>query len=126
MLGINYIYHFNPNFGVFVEAGAGGNLRFITPMETLSKQDFLGFETKTVIKNTYDKAFSFAYQAGVGIEVAKNLVVGCSFYDLGKANVNITETKKVTINTGTNTTTDYKALGTVHPIMILGRIGFSF
>ncbi len=126
MLGINYIYHFNPNFGVFVEAGAGGNLRFITPMETLSKQDFLGFEKKTVIKNTYDKAFSFAYQAGVGIEVAKNLVVGCSFYDLGKANVNITETKKVTIDTETNTTTDYKALGTVHPIMILGRIGFSF
>ena len=126
MLGINYIYHFNPNFGVFVEAGAGGNLRFITPMETLSKQDFLVFEKKTVIKNTYDKAFSFAYQAGVGIEVAKNLVVGCSFYDLGKANVNITETKKVTIDTETNTTTDYKALGTVHPIMILGRIGFSF
>ena len=126
MLGLNYIYHFNPNFGFFVEAGAGGNLRFITPMESLNKQEILGFESKTVVKNIYDKAFSFAYQAGIGIEVAKNLVVGFSFYDLGKANVNMTEKKKVTVNTGTNETTDYKVLGTVHPIMVLGRVGFSF
>ena len=127
MLGINYIYHFNPNLGIYVEAGAGGNLRFITDLETTSKQELLGVVTKTVINNDYDKAFSFAYQAGIGFEVAKNLVIGCSFYDLGQADVNITETKKITVGQETPiVTTDYKALGTVHPIMVLGRIGFSF
>lgn len=126
MLGLNYRYHFNPNFGVYVEAGAGGNLRFITALETTSKQDILGVETKTVIRNEYDKAFSFAYQAGIGIVVAKNLVIGCSFYDLGKANVNMTEKKKIVANNVANEYKDYKALGTVHPMMILGRIGFSF
>jgi opacity protein-like surface antigen len=122
------IYHFNPNFGLFVEAGAGGNLRIITDMATVAKQDVvLVGETKTSIVNHYDKAFSFAWQAGIGFEVAKNLVVGCSFYDLGKGTVNMTENKKITI--GENTTTsqpDYKTLGTVHPVMVLGRIGFSF
>ena len=128
MLGLNYIYHFNPNFGLFVEAGAGGNLRIITDMATVAKQDVvLVGETKTSIVNHYDKAFSFAWQAGIGFEVAKNLVVGCSFYDLGKGAVNMTENKKVTIGSGSPTeTTDYKTLGTVHPVMVLGRIGFSF
>ena len=127
MLGLNYIFRFNPNLGVFVEAGAGGNLRFITEMETISKQEVLGLETKTVTTNTYDKAFSFAYQVGAGIEVARNLVVGCSFYDLGKANVNMNETKKIVSgNSNPSTFKDYKPLGTVRPVMILARIGFSF
>lgn len=127
MVGLNYIYHFNPNFGLFVEAGAGGNLRLITEMSTLAKQEVLQVETKTAITNHYDAAFSFAWQAGLGFEVAKNLVIGCSFYDLGKGTVKMTETKKVTVGNGNPLiTTDYKTLGTVHPVMILARIGFSF
>ena len=126
MLGLNYIYHFNPNFGLYVEAGAGGNLRLITEMSTLAKQEVLLVEKKTAITNHYDAAFSFAWQAGIGFEVAKNLVIGCSFYDLGKATVNMTETKKVVNGESSTETTDYKELGTVHPIMVLGRIGFCF
>lgn len=127
MLGLNYIYHFNPNLGIFVEAGAGGNLRFITEMTTVGKQQVLGVETKTTTTDHYDKAFSFAYQAGIGFEVAKNLVIGCSFYDLGKATVNITETQKITVGNGNPTESkDYKELGTVHPVMVLARIGFRF
>ena len=127
MVGLNYIYHFNPNFGLFVEAGAGGNLRLITEMSTLEKKELLLVETKTATTNHYDAAFSFAWQAGIGFEVAKNLVIGCSFYDLGKGTVKMTETKKVTVGNGNPLiTTDYKTLGTVHPVMILARIGFSF
>ena len=126
MLGLNYIYRFNPNFGLFVEAGAGGNLRFITEMVTVAKNEALGFESKTTVINQYDKVFSFAYQAGIGIEVAKNLVIGCSFYDLGNGTVNMTEIKKFNAGGNTTETKDYKELGTVHPIMVLGRIGFRF
>lgn len=124
MLGLNYIYHINPNLGVYVEAGAGGNLRFITSMESVIK----GVETQITKLQEYDKAFSFAYQAGIGVEVAKNLVIGCSFYDLGSAAVTGEQTikTKTLIDNASNTENDFRELGTVHPIMVLGRIGFSF
>lgn len=128
MLGLNYMYRLNPNLAVYVEAGAGGNLRFITDMESVGKTTILGVETQTTTVQDYEKAFSFAYQAGVGIEVAKNLVIGCSFYDLGAAAVAGEQTVKTkTLNDNvTNTTNSYRELGTVHPVMFLGRIGFSF
>ena len=127
MLGVNYIYRFNPSFGIYVEAGAGAKARFITAMETVSKNSALGVETQYTYSQAYDGAFCFAYQAGVGIEVAKNLVIGCSFYDLGGAQVkgNLTTTTRVGGGTP-NTHTNYNTLGTVHPMMILGRIGFCF
>ena len=116
MLGLNYIYHFNPNLGVYVEAGAGGNLRFITEMEYVSK-----ISSEFKFANTYDNAFCFAYQSGAGIEVAKNLLIGCSFYDFGSAPLKGTRTIK------NDPTSPHAATwGTVHPMMLLARIGFSF
>ena len=111
MLGLNYIYHFNPNLGIYVEAGAGGNMRFITDMV---------YSTESVITSTktthkYDMGFGFAYQVGAGFEVAKNLVIGCSFYDLGNTVVKGSVNDKIVDN-----------FGTVRPMMIMARIGFSF
>ena len=127
MLGLNYIYHFNPNFGIYAEAGAGGNFRFITGMETVGKSTLLNVETQTTTTQKYDMGFSFAYQVGVGIEVAKNLVIGCSFYDLGKAPVKGEQTIRTkTQNLDPTTATKYQELGKAHPMMILARIGFSF
>jgi hypothetical protein len=121
MLGLNYMYHLNPNFGIFVEAGAGGNLRFITDMEYVTKTHVWIFDTNTKVTNNYDKAFTFAYQVGLGVEVAKNLVIGCSFYDLGKAQV-IGER----VVRGDSNSPYAENWGTMHPMMILGRVGFSF
>lgn len=128
MLGLNYIYRINPNLGIYVQAGAGGNGRFITSMESISKASVLGVDTQTTTIQKYDKAFSFAYQAGVGIEVAKNLVIGCSFYDLGNATVAGEQTVKTkTLNDNvSNSTTNYLEMGSVHPVMVLARIGFCF
>ena len=127
MLGLNYIYHFNPNFGIYAEAGAGANARFITSMETVRKV-VLGAESQITTTQKYDNAISFAWQAGAGIEVAKNLVIGFSFYDLGKADVKGEETIKTRLINDNATTTDqrYNTLGNVHQVMLLGRIGFSF
>ena len=110
MLGLNYIYHFNPNFGLYVEAGAGGNMRFITDM-VYSSESVIGSSEST---HHYDMGFSFAYQVGAGFEVARNLVIGCSFYDLGNKAV------KGSIN---DNMFDF---GTVHPMMVMARIGFCF
>ena len=128
MLGLNYIYHFNPNFGIYAEAGAGANFRIITNMETVGKVAVGEMETTTTTIQKYDKAFSFAWQAGIGFEIAKNLVIGCSFYDLGKAPVKGDQTIKIKTydNTPIETKTNYQEMGTVHPMMILARIGFSF
>lgn len=125
MLGLNYLYHFNPSLGMYVEAGAGGNFRFITEMESVGKTDVFGLETQTTTTQKYDMGFSFAYQAGIGFEVAKKLLIGFSFYDLGKAQVRGDQTV-VTKSATSNTTVDYMSLGTVHPMMFLGRIGFCF
>ena len=128
MLGLKYAYNFNSNLGVFIEAGAGGNARFITEMESVSQSNIAGVDTRINTNQKYEKAFSFAYQAGIGFEVAKNLVIGCSFYDLGGAAVSGEQTVKTkTLNDNvTNTVNDFREFGYIHPVMILGRIGFSF
>lgn len=130
MLGLNYIYYVNPNFGMYVEAGVGGNMHFLTKMESVDKVNPLGAETRVHATQSYDMGFSFAYQAGLGFEVARNLVIGCSFFDLGKAQVKGDETivTNTTIagNTTTKTDKNYNTFGTVHPYMIMARIGFSF
>ena len=128
MLGLNYIYHVNPKFGIYLEAGAGGNLGFITNMETTNTRTILGVETRTKSQQSYENALSFAYQAGIGFEVARNLLISCSFYDFGKREVKGEEiVKTTTLNDNvTNSVKNYNTFGTLHPIMIVGRIGFSF
>lgn len=121
MLGLNYIYHVNSQFSVFAEAGAGGNFRFITDMEYVTKTHLWILDANTKMTNVYDSAFGFAYQVGAGIEVAKNLVVGVSYYDFGKAKVTGQQTIKGDPNSPYTITG-----GDMHPMMILGRIGFSF
>jgi hypothetical protein len=128
MLGLNYIYHVNPNFGIYAEAGLGGDMHFLTKMESLAQGSLLGVENKVTTTQKYDMGFSVAYQAGIGIEVARNLIIGCSFYDLGKAQVKGDETIVTKLAGSTNPTTkeNYNTFGTVHPYMIMARIGFSF
>lgn len=127
MLGLNYLFRINPQLAVYVEAGAGGNFRFITDMQTTGTLTTLGITTKTVTTQNYDNAFTFAYQAGIGIEAAKNFVIGCSFYNLGAAQVNGEQKVKTVIGNGTpETQTNYYEMGTMTPIMVLGRIGFKF
>lgn len=127
MLGLNYTYHINPNFGVYVEAGAGGNVRFITDMQHVAEGHLLTNNVLIKTTQSYDKAFTFAYQAGAGIEVAKNFVIGCSFYNLGTAQVKGDQTVKTITNGGTPAVeTSYKEMGTIESMMVLGRIGFKF
>lgn len=136
MLGLNYVYYIDPKFGVFLEAGVGGNARFITSRESVG-EIFLQDETSLTEHNIrakeriiqyYDHMFSLAYQAGIGFEVSKKFVISCSFYDLGSA---VAKGKRVvnTTNLETNYTeseSDYPSFGTTHPVMVVGRIGFMF
>ena len=130
MLGLNYIYYVNTSFGIYAEAGLGGNMRFITKMETLEKGNLSDAVIKVITTQGYDMGFGFAYQAGIGIEVARNFMIGCSFYDLGKTIVKGEGTTytRTTIGDDASSKTEnsYNTFGTVHPMMILGRIAFCF
>lgn len=127
MLGLNYMFRVNPNLAFYVEAGAGGNFRYITDMEYVYNSHVSSIHGTYKVTTKYDKAFSFAYQAGLGVEVSKSLVIGCSFYSLGAAQVKGDRIKKMIDGNATPTNhTDYIEYGTMNPIMILARIGFSF
>lgn len=128
MLGLNYLYNINPQLGIYAEAGVGGNMRFITEMESVGTLNTFGIESSVKTTQKYDNAFSFAFQAGLGFEIAKNLRIGCSIYNLGKGDVKGEETvKTTTLNDNiSNTNTAYRTFGSIQPIMVLGRVGFSF
>ena len=121
MLGVNYCYYFNPQFGVYAEAGLGANMRFITnytqkgSLKVVNQKDSSSYD--------YSSAVSFAYQFGLGIEVSKSLVIGASFYDLGSADV---KGDLSTVVLGENMPTQTFEFATLHPMMFLGRIGFKF
>lgn len=92
-----------------------GNARFITSYNESYK--LLGEKRSATVK--YGTPFSFAWQVGAGIEVARNLVIGCSFYDLGRADVKAEKT-------GDIISTPMPNESSIHPMMVLARIGFSF
>ena len=121
MLGLRYCFYVNPQLGIYAEGGAGCNMRFITDFTQKGTSKVL--KLKNSIIYDYESAFSFAWQAGLGIEVSKNLVIGCSFYDLGKADVKGEVTRVVE---GVSAPTVDFENETLHPMMILARIGFRF
>lgn len=116
MLGLRYTFYLNPQFGIYAEGGVGGNARFITNY-TAKYTDLLGVKHNEVYE--YNTAFSFAYQAGLGIEVSRNLVIGCSLYNLGAAPVK----GSYSVDNVDNVEFEH---GTLEPVMVLGRIGFRF
>ena len=121
MLGLRYCFYLNPQFGIYAEGGAGCNMRFITDYSQKGSTKLLKRKNITVFD--YENAFSFAWQLGLGIEVSKKLVVGCSFYDLGKADV---KGELLSVVEGVNMPTVDFEYGTLHPMMILARVGFRF
>ena len=117
MVGINHIVYVTPSFGVYFEGALGANARIITNYDETIK--YIGDVTTKTIYD-YKTAFTFAYQFGTGFEVAKNFVIGASFYDLGAKKVIAERTRPIL---GTDT---YKNEKGVRPMMMLVRIGFKF
>lgn len=121
MLGLNYSYDINNQLGIFAEAGIGGNMRFITDYNVKGTSKILGLKNTSTYD--YENAFTLAWQAGVGVEVSKSLVISCSIYDLGKAPV---KGELTSIVEGVGAPTVDFEYGDAHPFMLVGRIGFKF
>lgn len=119
MVGLRYTFYITPQFGIYAEGAAGGDARFITKHE-MNYKNLLGI--RCVDTEKFNTAFMFAWQAGLGLEVSKNFVLGCSYYDLGKADVTGTQTTKI----GSDSLTNEFGRGTLQSRMLLARIGFRF
>ena len=123
MLGLRYTYYLNPQFGLYLEAGAGGNGRYITDYcERYDDTEALPDIKKHKNTKEYASAYTFSYQVGAGIEMSRKLVLACSFYDLGAAPVKGEYIEKINWD---STTTNFEN-GKLHPMMVLARIGFRF
>lgn len=121
MLGLKYCFYLNPQFGIYAEGGVGGNLRLITDYTQKGTSKVL--KLKNNVNYDFESAIGFAWQAGVGIEVSKNLVIDCSFYDLGGVDV---KGELSSVTEGVEIPTQIFEHGTLHPVMVLARIGFRF
>jgi hypothetical protein len=118
MVGINYVLRLSPAFGIYFEAGAGANARFITSYYEAIR--YVAADATAVTNYAYKTAFSFAYQAGLGFEIANNFLIGVSFYDLGTSKVIAERTRPV------HGTDMFRNESGVAPRMVLARIGFKF
>ena len=118
MIGVNYILRLTPQFGIYAEAGLGGNARFITNYTEKYTDNLLNVRHTATVD--FATKLGFAWQVGAGFEVARNLVIGCSFYNLGETAVKAEKTGDII---STPAPSDGSA---IKPVMVLGRIGFCF
>ena len=80
MAGLNYEHSLGGSLSIYAEAGAGLNIRFITDYEGA----FAGLVSATA---SYDPAFTFAYQGGIGLKFNDKYSIGVNYYASGKADV---------------------------------------
>lgn len=85
--GLRYFGNISDNFGFFVEAGCGLNIRKISKMElSYSESDYNDYYEFNETIN-YDTSLTFAFKIGAGMMIVRHLSIGLDFYRLGSAQV---------------------------------------
>jgi len=124
MVGANYTLLHVGGAQLWVEAGAGLNLRHITASKASAAVGTLASgDTET----TYALATSFGWQAGVGATLG-SLSLGIHYYALGAAPVSGESTSSYDLGGLVSGTTESVAFtaGTLSPSMLLLRLGYTF
>ena len=134
MLGLNYSFLNIRNIALWAEAGAGVNLGKITKMATeINAEVPLIGNINGSTTTTYDMSTTFAWQAGVGVCLGRNLSLGVHYYNLGSSVVN-SETA-VDANVGDFGSINIDNIlgengkfttGKLNPSMIVARLGYTF
>ncbi len=134
MLGLNYSFLNIRNIALWAEAGAGVNLGKITKMATeINAEVPLIGNINGSTTTTYDMSTTFAWQAGVGVCLGRNLSLGIHYYNLGSSVVNSETTvdtnveKLGSINIDNILGENGKfTTGKLNPSMIVARLGYTF
>ena len=134
MLGLNYSFLNIRNIALWAEAGAGVNLGKITKMATeINAEVPLIGNINGSTTTTYDMSTTFAWQAGVGVCLGRNLSLGVHYYNLGSSVVNSetavdTNVEKLgSLNIDNILGENGKfTTGKLNPSMIVARLGYTF
>ena len=125
MLGANYKIIDLASVALWVEAGAGANFRNITANTASAAFGTLVSGSKETV---YDLACSFAWQAGLGVTLAKTLSLGVHYYGFGGADVKGESTAST--NVGGLFDGESKPIaftsGKLNPSMVVVRLGYTF
>lgn len=124
MTGINYVFQINPKFGVFWELGIGANYRYIADLDIYAHEYNPYFSVSE--SATYEPKFTFAFQAGTGIEVNKRFVIGVSFYHLGSSRVQGQDYSYVYDGDDSDSNSYYFRFNDVTPMLMMARFGVKF
>lgn len=124
MAGLNYEHSLGGSLSIYAEAGAGLNIRFITDYEGAVNVSGLASADATF---SYDPAFTFAYQGGIGLKFNDKYSIGVNYYALGKADVKGTASGSVSVLGAAVSTGDHDfTAGKVNPSMLTIRLGYDF
>ncbi|MBQ8703497.1 MAG: hypothetical protein IJ524_03870 [Bacteroidales bacterium] len=122
MLGVNYSYGLTDNLSAFAGAGAGANLRLITPLTM--EGSGRSYEYKESVK--YDAAVSFAFRVGAGITIKNKYSLSLDYYALGSSKVK-GELEEYEYEGGyTDRDTENIKAGKIAPTLLLLRLGIMF
>lgn len=124
MTGINYVFQINPKFGVFWELGIGANYRYIAGFDLYAYEYDSDFSVGELVR--YEPKFTFAFQAGTGVEVSKRLVIGINFYHLGSSRVQGEDYSCVLDGDDWVDNFYYFRFNDVTPMLIMARLGVKF
>lgn len=124
MVGVDYNLSLGNAAAIYVEAGAGLNVRLMSGYTGAVNFGSLAAATAEI---TYDPAFTFAYQAGLGFKFNGRYSIGVNYYALGKADVKgkwkaTASALGVGVSTGEQ---DFTA-GKINPSILTIRLGMDF
>lgn len=132
--GINYRYNFNKSFGVWGEATAGFNARFISSFTILNTEGskylytdedgIRRYSSDEDILN-YNPNIQFAYQAGCGIILWDKLTVGFHYNGNNRSKISGTSISKV-YRDDVQDARDKMTMGKTGYSCFLIRLGFLF
>ena len=129
LAGVSYSFPLSNGMKLFGEAGVGMNFSVITPLKYTARMDYLyrGTNYKLTIeeKSSYSSTFALAFRVGVGFAFTEKLSVSADYYYLGKKDIFATLQAQST-ERGAQPNVQEMDLGTVTPMLLTVRLGYTF
>lgn len=123
MAGLDYDLALGNAATLYVEAGAGLNVRLMSGYTGASNIVVAAASTNI----TYTPAFSFAYQAGLGLKFSGRYSIGVNYYALGSADVKGKwEASASALGVGMSTGKQDFSAGKINPSILTVRLGMEF
>ena len=134
MAELKYTQPLGGEISLFVQTGAGLNIRRISSgkIDEEVKYFFADYSEDTWLKTEwtilYETCVTFAFRAGLGINLTKHLSLSAYYYNLGKGRVlpKISAVSSAEYVRPTTSTQSVRMKGYVTPSMVVAKLGYTF